>query len=204
MDNQTIPECAPHTARTLDWAGVALTPLDERDLDALHAWQNAPGIRDLTMGFRFPVQREAVSQWLRDLREQKPPTRAVYAIRRAGALLGVAQLHGIDPFQRKAQLGIFIGDEAQRHGGVGTVACRLLLDFAFGGLDLRKVSLEVLAGNAAAIAVYERIGFALEGVRRQEYFLDGRCFDVRLYGIFASEVALPLGPGANRLIRAMP
>jgi ribosomal protein S18 acetylase RimI-like enzyme len=41
----------------------------------------------------------------------------------------------------------------------------------------RKVTLRVLAPNTAARALYESCGFVVEGVRRDEFLLDGRYVD---------------------------
>lgn len=41
----------------------------------------------------------------------------------------------------------------------------------------RKVSLRVLGANAGARRLYERCGFVVEGVLREEFFLDGRWVD---------------------------
>lgn len=41
----------------------------------------------------------------------------------------------------------------------------------------RKLTLRVLAGNAPALRLYERTGFTVEGVLREEFFLEGRYVD---------------------------
>jgi RimJ/RimL family protein N-acetyltransferase len=51
----------------------------------------------------------------------------------------------------------------------------------------RRLTLRVLAPNIAARALYERCGFELEGVLREEFLLDGRYVDDVL-------MALELGP----------
>ncbi|WP_443089171.1 GNAT family N-acetyltransferase [Xylophilus sp.] len=38
---------------------------------------------------------------------------------------------------------------------------------------IRRLELTVVASNRRAIALYERAGFAREGVRRQSLFIDG-------------------------------
>ena len=48
---------------------------------------------------------------------------------------------------------------------------------------LHKVWLTVHAGNAAAIAVYERCGFQTEGVLRDEFLLDGERVDALRMGV---------------------
>lgn len=41
----------------------------------------------------------------------------------------------------------------------------------------QKLSLRVLAPNGAARRLYESCGFTVEGVLREEFFLDGRYVD---------------------------
>ena len=183
-----------------DWASLRLTPLDEGDVNLLYEWQNAPGIRDMTMGFRFPVQKDSVRLWLNELRERNGLTCAVYAIRWLEELVGVAQLHTIEHYQRKARFGLFVANPDHRSKEIGTMACLLMLDFAFKGLDLRKVSLDVLATNEAAIRIYQAIGFQLEGVKRRDYFLDGQYIDVRFYSIFSDELRFTVPAKACRLV----
>ena len=70
-----------------------------------------------------------------------------------------------------------IGPDVFGHG-YGTEATRLVRDFAFGALGLHRLALEVNSFNAPAIAVYTKVGFVLEGVRRQAVRQDGDWYDV--------------------------
>lgn len=53
-----------------------------------------------------------------------------------------------------------------------------LLDAADNWLDLKRLELTVFADNAAAIALYEKLGFEREGVLRSYAFRDGAYVDV--------------------------
>lgn len=187
----------------MPWQDVLLTPLDETDLDRLQEWQNAPGIRDLTMGFRFPVQKESVREWLRGIREQNSVSRIVFAIRLKSDLVGTVSLHGIDTYQRKASLGIFVGSQAQRSRGIGFVSTCLMADYAFNGLDFRRIGLDVMAENHGAIALYERVGFQREGTKREDYFVDGRYVDTHVYGLLKRDFTVEIPAQANRLLHRL-
>jgi RimJ/RimL family protein N-acetyltransferase len=68
----------------------------------------------------------------------------------------------------------------QRGRGFGGEAIQLVLDHAFadpgeGGLGLHRVSLDVLSINPRAYALYESLGFVVEG-RLREAHLDGQHF----------------------------
>ena len=182
-----------------DWAGIVLGPLRSDDLATLHAWQNDPEVRDPIMGFRGPLQRETASAWIEQLRADNLRTRVVFGIYYSDVLKGVAQLHGIDWVHRTAAFGIYIGARSDRGAGLGFVASSLLLDYAFAALDLARVSLTVLAGNAAT-RLYERLGFVREGLLRQAFFLDGQREDVACYAMLRREWPGALPPGAHRLV----
>lgn len=59
-----------------------------------------------------------------------------------------------------------------------TETARLFTDFGFAGLHLHRISLRVLAENAAARRSYEKAGFVQEGVFRDMELLDGAYRDV--------------------------
>ena len=152
------------------------------------------------MGFRFPIQLDTAKEWLKNVREQNSKSRIVFAIRHKKNLVGTISLHSIEQYQRKSLFGIYIGETAHRNKGIGYVSTCLILDYAFNGLDFRKVSLEVTDNNPSAIALYERIGFVKEGIRRQEYFVDGKYIDTHMYGILKEEFKIKLPKHANRLL----
>ena len=62
--------------------------------------------------------------------------------------------------------------------GYGTEATRLVRDWCFGELGLRRLALDVDATNERARRVYERVGFVDEGRRRQARLVDGEWHDV--------------------------
>lgn len=67
-------------------------------------------------------------------------------------------------------------DAGQRRGGVGRRLVEEAIEEA-GWRDARKLSLRVLAPNAAARRPYESCGFTIEGVLREEFLLDDRYVD---------------------------
>ena len=93
----------------------------------------------------------------------------------------------LDLVNRKAMLGIVIGEKAYWGRGYGQEAVRLLLDYAFRLLNLSSVMLGTFAFNQQAIHCYERLGFKEIGRRRQARVIGSRKYDVVLMDILAEE-----------------
>lgn len=64
--------------------------------------------------------------------------------------------------------------------GVGSALVGALMDLADNWLNLMRVELDVFADNPAAIHVYQKHGFVIEGTRRMVLFGDGRWHDEHL------------------------
>ena len=54
-------------------------------------------------------------------------------------LIGTISLENIDHINRKATLGIFIGDTGERNKGYGAEAINLILDYGFNYLNLNNI-----------------------------------------------------------------
>ena len=76
-------------------------------------------------------------------------------------------------------IGISVHEEWQGKG-VGTALMRAILDLADNWLNLSRLELEVFADNEAAIYLYERFGFELEGTMRQHAFRAGSYVDSKI------------------------
>ena len=117
-----------------------------------------------------------------------------------GRPIGRCLLFGVDPVDRRAMCGIFIGEKDAWGKGYGTEALALLLDYAFNLLNLNSVELGVFAFNRRAIASYRRLGFKEIGVRRQFRLIAGKAYDMILMDLLAAEFQSPfVGPLMERL-----
>lgn len=102
-------------------------------------------------------------------------------------IIGVISLNTIDFLNRRAEISIIIGEKKFLGRGLGTEAIKLLLGHAFGRLNLHKVGLGVLSGHTAAIRSYEKAGFVIEGILKDEVLLDGQYHDVTRMGVLAED-----------------
>jgi len=105
-----------------------------------------------------------------------------------GTLIGAMVLRNEENLpSRSATFGIIIGDPAYHDRGYGTEASTLLLDYAFAVLGYHKINLDFFEYNARARAMYEKLGFVIEGRRRENHWSRGRFWDDILMGITAEE-----------------
>lgn len=106
-----------------------------------------------------------------------------------GVAVGSAILFDIDSYARHAEAGISLVSEA-RGQGIGTEAIRQLVEFGFTRLNLRRIHLQLIASNKAALRSYEKAGFVVEGRRREHAWVRGAYEDIVLMGILRSDQPL--------------
>src|SRR5207248_8135078 len=92
---------------------------------------------------------------------------------------------------RTCELGIGIGDAAYRGKGYGRDAMRVLLAYAFGLRNLRKIWLGVDADNELAVRCYRACGFVEEGRLRQHVSRTGQYGDFLFMGLLSDEWEAP-------------
>ncbi|MFI1919881.1 GNAT family N-acetyltransferase [Nocardia sp. NPDC020380] len=103
-----------------------------------------------------------------------------------GVAVGTVSLFGFDSFARHAEAGIGLVPSA-RGRGIGTAAIAQLVEFGFVRRNLRRIHLQAIASNVAAIRAYEKAGFVVEGRQRQHAWVRGAYEDIVLMGILRSE-----------------
>lgn len=165
---------------------VTLRARTDADLGALYTissdldtWEERNPGRPTT------ITREAWEARL-TAREAEPSRTMSYVIDADGAAVGTVGVFDIDEIARHGEVGIALLPSA-RGKGIGTEAMAQMLEFAFVRGNLRRVHLEVIASNAAAIRSYEKAGFVVEGRQREHAWVRGHYEDIVRMGILRSE-----------------
>ncbi|HST39127.1 MAG TPA: GNAT family protein [Conexibacter sp.] len=126
------------------------------------------------------------------IEREEGETRYAIEPRDGGAPLGLIQSgEEEDPMYRHA--GIDIAIHPDHHGrGVGTDALVALARHLFDARGHHRITIDPAADNAAAISVYERVGFRSVGImRRYERGPDGTWHDGLLMDLLAGELVDP-------------
>ncbi|MEM9466465.1 MAG: GNAT family protein [Actinomycetota bacterium] len=112
-----------------------------------------------------------------------------FAITRPGdpTYLGEVVLMDIDPINRSGVFRIALAHESLFGQGLGTAATQCIVEFGFDDVGLHRIELEVYAFNERARHVYEALGFAVEGVKRDALWQDGEFHDAIVMSILASD-----------------
>lgn len=152
--------------------GLSLRAATVEDAAGLCELHNDPGYRLDTL--RAPYQTiERTRQWLASLTANDLSLVAELD----GQIVGNGGLHRqVGRRQHVGILGLGVRDACRRRG-IGTALLAALVDTADNWLDLRRLELTVFADNAPAIALYERFGFAREGLHRAYAYRDGAYAD---------------------------
>lgn len=163
---------------------MIIRKLDIQDLEVRVEWMNHPKVYS-SMHYEIPVTLENTKKWFEKNMSNK--NRVDFSFEVDGVLVAMGGLTGIDFNLNKAELYIFVNPNEQKTG-LGTQAVRLLCQYGFEQLNLNKIFLLTNEDNYAARKVYEKCGFKLEGILRQEYKTSDNFFGDRYYfGLLKSD-----------------
>ena len=161
---------------------VVLRMLEPRDIDALLEQKNDVTVAGLLGGFSTGYSRKDLEGWLEFHRTKR--NEVLWAIADGDdKCLGHVGLYEIDHRVRKAEFAIMLGERRAWGKGIGKAVSAWAVEYGFLQLNLNRIELDVLATNPRAKALYEGLGFELEGTRRCAQYKDGEYIDVYVMGL---------------------
>lgn len=164
-------------------AGIYLRPMGYEDTDLIVEWRNRDSVRKNFI-YQALFTREGHLNWIHTMIETGKVVQMVICLEDGDVPVGSVYIRDIDHQHKKAEYGIFIGEEAARGKGVGTAAAKLMLRHCFEELKLHKVFLRAYADNMQAIRSYEKAGFEKEAYLKDDVCIDGKFRDMVLMAVF--------------------
>lgn len=169
--------------------GLLLRPIEISDLDFVVALRNnltverlasqKPPLPHLRAEFEAnlmdPVSRLSCSHGGSDSLE--------FMCEVEGEPAGIGGLYAIDPYARHAELGVSFADGPWRGCGYGELAHRRLIEYGFEDLNLRRILGSVHADNTGVLRLCEKLGYELEGIRKEFRWVNGQYVDLHVFSM---------------------
>lgn len=156
---------------------VTLRALEPEDIDLIYRWENDERVWE-SSDTHAPFSRHQLTQYIMASLEND-----IYACRQLRLVgmdkeraVGCADLFDLDPFHRRAGMGILV-DSACRGMGYGEALTRALEAYCRSRLQLHQLHCDVAADNAASIAMLRRCGYETIGIRKEWLLANGRWKD---------------------------
>jgi putative acetyltransferase len=161
----STPPLPPAPAPEMPWHLRAAEP---EDLEGITAILNQPIVRHYTL--RPPFSDPELNRHLAE-----PPEGWKVVVAVAGDLIcGVTALTtGKGRTAHMGDIALLAVHDAWARRGIGRALLCAVLDIADNWLNLRRLTLNVLADNDSAIPLYAAHGFAVEGRKRADVFRQG-------------------------------
>lgn len=167
---------------------IYLRPLEAQDLNEKYlTWLNDEEVNRYLESGIFPQTKRDLDRFYNQVIGS--PNQIVLAIadKETKQHIGNVKLGQIDWVHRRATFGILIGDKQFWGKGIGTEATQLMVEYAFGRLNLRRIVLGVHAEHKSAVRAYEKVGFKIEGRFREDLFHENQYKDSLWMALLRSE-----------------
>lgn len=162
---------------------IVLRAIEESDLDLLHKWANDPNTQDAIGNIHFPSSMDFHKTWFQNLKNDQLNQRFAIEAPEIG-LIGMSTIINIDWRNNHAWHGVVLGDANIRGKGYGVDNLMTIMRYAFEELHLERLDGQWIENNKIAQSLYcDKLGWKVEGRRRNYWFRKGRYWDSIIVGI---------------------
>ena len=171
----------PESKLRLESERIYLRPVEISDATEEYVgWLNDPEVNRF-LESRFVIHTlEGVRSYVKRVGKDQNNVFLAIIRKEDGKHIGNIKLGSIDWYHKVGDIGILIGDKKSWGKGYATEAIRALESYAFGTLNLHKLTAGAYENNVGSIKAFLKLGFFEEGRRREQVFFQGDYLDTVL------------------------
>ncbi|HKX12998.1 MAG TPA: GNAT family N-acetyltransferase [bacterium] len=168
-----------------------LTPISVEHVEYFLKWFNDPEIFGHLRDMTYSTTLEEQKKWVEDT--NRDPTQRVFSIFYIpdDKLIGDGGFMNINWEDRKAEVGLALGEKKYHGMGLGAEALWLLCKYGFEEMKLHNILGENYADNPIAINNARKIGLRYFGTRRESRRIGDKLIDVHYSDMLPHELIKP-------------
>ena len=165
---------------------ITIRKITEADTDNILKWRNSKHVMDVFID-RNLLTKEIHTNWLNNYVKTGKVAQYIIHDEDDDKDVGSVYLKDIDYKNKKAEFGIFIGDENSIGKGIGVQAAKQLLDIGFNELGLNKIFARILQYNQASYKMFMKLGFKQDALMRDDVIIDEEAISVYIVSMLKEE-----------------
>lgn len=166
---------------------VLLRAIEPKDIEVLYKWENDTEIWNVS-GTTSPFSKYTLQQYIEtcnnDIYTNKQLRLAIDLRNENYKTIGCIDLFEFDPNNRKAGVGILIGDKSERRKNYAKEALQLLIDYSLNILHLHQLYCHVHETNVASVRLFSSMGFKQTGILHEWILSNGEWENVLVMQLF--------------------
>ena len=178
----------PVYAQFIEGTNLYLREVRESDVtEQYYKWMNDPEVTQYLEARFYPNSLAKITDFVKS--KDGDPNNVFLAIihKPTDEHIGNVKMGPINWIHRTAEIGIVLGEKEHWGKGFASETLNLVSDYAFKKLNLRKITAGCYANNKGSEKAFIKAGFAVEGIRKNHFFCNGRYVDYVLLGLFNKE-----------------
>lgn len=153
------------------------------DIQTRVGWINNPAIHN-TMYFDLPATIDKTKIWYENNIGNE--ARIDFTFRKGDEIVAFGGFTNISKEHKNAEFYVMVNPE-MHNKGIGKQVSQWMFNYAFSVLKLNKIFLYTNDDNISAYSIYEKSGFKLEGIMREQKWKSNQFQNRRFYGLLLSE-----------------
>lgn len=148
---------------------IKLRALEPEDVDTLYRWENDPRVWRVS-GTVAPFSKYILRQFIENQKYDIYETRQMRLVIEGKALgkpVGSIDLFDIDPYNRRAGVGIVIHDQDYEGQGFASSALQALIRYCFHYLGLNQLYCNILSNNQQSLNLFRSKNFSVVGIKKE-------------------------------------
>lgn len=166
----------------LECSDLVLRTITLEDTENILTWRNKPSVKKYFI-HQTEISKKEHLDWLETKVKTGKVIQFIMIEKWNRRPIGSVYLQDIDMKNKKAEFGIFIGEDKLTNKGFGTEAAERIIKYAFDEIELHRLYLRVYEDNLRAISSYLKVGFKREALLKDDVYVNGEFKNIVLMGV---------------------